>query len=70
MANERYSIYRNGNTADCAITGAKTLLVRVFPLGAQTCAVVASRATGESTCILNVSLANGQPIQPVSTEAV
>jgi hypothetical protein len=23
MANERYSIYRNGNTADCAITGAK-----------------------------------------------
>ncbi len=41
-----------------------TRLLALFDIGART-EVVACRGTGESTCVLNVSLANGQPAEPV-----
>ena len=41
-----------------------TRLLALFDIGART-EVVACRGTGESTCVLNVSLVNGQPAEPV-----
>ena len=47
-----------------------TRLLALFDLAART-DVVACRGTGEATCVLNVSLAKGQPAGPVaSTEAL
>jgi predicted hydrocarbon binding protein len=41
-----------------------TRLLALFDIGANT-EVVACRGTGGSTCVLNVSLVNGQPAEPV-----
>jgi bacteriochlorophyll 4-vinyl reductase len=41
-----------------------TRLLALFDIGART-KVVACRGTGEATCVLNVSLADGQPVEPV-----
>ena len=46
-----------------------TRLLALFDIGAST-EVIGCRATGESTCLLNVSLANGQPTEPRSLEAL
>jgi bacteriochlorophyll 4-vinyl reductase len=47
-----------------------TRLLALFDIGATT-EVLACRGTGEPTCVLNVSLTDGQPAQPVeSAEAL
>jgi bacteriochlorophyll 4-vinyl reductase len=46
-----------------------TRLLALFDIGAST-EVIGCRATGEATCLLNVSLANGQPAEPRSVEAL
>jgi bacteriochlorophyll 4-vinyl reductase len=46
-----------------------TRLLALFDIGAST-EVIGCRATGEPTCLLNVSLANGQPAEPRSVEAL
>ena len=46
-----------------------TRLLALFDIGAST-EVVACRATGESTCVLNVSLVTGQPAASASVEAL
>jgi len=46
-----------------------TRLLALFDIGAST-EVIGCRATGESTCLLNVSLANGQPAEPRPVEAL
>jgi predicted hydrocarbon binding protein len=46
-----------------------TRLLALFDIGAST-EVIGCRATGESTCLLHVSLANGQPTEPRSVEAL
>ena len=46
-----------------------TRLLALFDIGAST-EVIECRATGEATCVLNVSLANGQPAEPRPAEAL
>jgi len=46
-----------------------TRLLALFDIGAST-EVIGCRATGESTCLLNVSLANGQPAEASPVEAL
>ena len=46
-----------------------TRLLALFDIGAST-EVIGCRATGESTCLLNVSLANGQPAEASPAEAL
>jgi bacteriochlorophyll 4-vinyl reductase len=46
-----------------------TRLLALFDIGAST-EVIGCRATGESTCLLNVSIANGQPAEPRAVEAL
>lgn len=50
-------------------SAAFTRLLALFDVGAST-EVIACRAAGEATCILNVSLANGQPVGPAPAEAL
>jgi bacteriochlorophyll 4-vinyl reductase len=50
-------------------SAAFTRLLALFDIGAST-EVIACRASGEATCILNVSLANGQPAGPAAAEAL
>ena len=45
-----------------------TRLLALFEIGAST-EVIACRGTGETTCLLNVSLVNGQPADPARAEA-
>ena len=45
-----------------------TRLLALFDIGAST-EVIGCRATGEPTCLLSVSLANGQPAEPRPVEA-
>jgi predicted hydrocarbon binding protein len=46
-----------------------TRLLALFDIGAST-EVIGCRATGEPTCLLSVSLANGQPAEPRPVEAL
>ena len=46
-----------------------TRLLALFDIGAST-EVIGCRATGEATCLLSVSLANGQPAEPRPVEAL
>src|SRR5471032_2622672 len=46
-----------------------TRLLALFDIGANT-EVVACRATGEATCVLNVTLANGQPAETAAPAEV
>ena len=46
-----------------------TRLMALFGVGART-DVVACRATGESTCVLNLSLTNDEPTEPVAAAEV
>jgi bacteriochlorophyll 4-vinyl reductase len=46
-----------------------TRLLALFDIGAST-EVIGCRATGEPTCLLSVSLANGQPAEAGSVEAL
>jgi bacteriochlorophyll 4-vinyl reductase len=50
-------------------SAAFTRLLALFDIGAST-EVISCRAAGEATCILNVSLANGQPAGPAAAEAL
>jgi bacteriochlorophyll 4-vinyl reductase len=50
-------------------SAAFTRLLALFDIGAST-EVIACRAAGEVTCILNVSLANSQPAGPAPAEAL
>ncbi len=45
-----------------------TRLLALFEIGAST-EVIACRGTGETTCLINVSLVNGQPADPARAEA-
>jgi len=46
-----------------------TRLLALFDIGART-EIVACRATGEATCVLNVTLANGQPAETAAPAEV
>jgi bacteriochlorophyll 4-vinyl reductase len=48
-------------------SAAFTRLLTLFEIGASA-EVISCRAAGEPTCMLNVSLANGQPLPPASAE--
>jgi bacteriochlorophyll 4-vinyl reductase len=50
-------------------SAAFTRLLALFDIGAST-EVISCRAAGEATCILNVSLTNGQPAGPAPAEAL